>query len=248
MRQLFPTVIEDIDIEAIYLADDRPRGAGRPWLAVNTATSPDGATAIAGRSAGIGEFADRLAFHALRAAADFIIVGAGTARDEHYGPATIKAHLAAARVAAGRPQPPRLVLVTRRLELDLASSLFTESTVRPLIATIEGHPAATLDRVREVADVVVLGHDDVDLSRLMDHLGTLGARFALVEGGPALNGQLVTDDLIDEWCLTLGTALVAGTSSRATVAHSDSPDTMVALALARVVESDGELLLRYIRA
>lgn len=246
MRQLLPVPTEDIDIEACYFSDRREPVSNRPWVAVNTAMSADGATALNGRSKGIGGASDHLAFHALRAAADFIVVGAGTAREEHYGPAGVVASLEEARRASGRPMPPRIALVTRSLDLDASSSIFTASPTRPLIFTIEGHSEETIAKYTDVADVFVTGRDNVDLTAALETIATLGARFALVEGGPSLNGQLIEDGLVDEWCVTLAGSLVLGPSRRAAFGQSlPSPANLV---LDRVISDEADLLLRYLTA
>lgn len=246
MRQLFPTPIDDINIETCYFEDRREPLGKRPWVAVNTAMSADGATALNGRSKGIGGVSDHLAFHALRAAADFIVVGAGTAREEHYGPAGVVASLEEARRASGRTLPPRIALVTRKLDLDASSSIFTASPTRPLIFTVEGHSDETIAKYTDVADVVVTGRDNVDLRAALEAIAALGGRFALVEGGPSLNSQLIEDGLVDEWCVTLAGSLVLGPSRRA--AFGQSLPKPEALVLDRVISDEADLLLRYVTA
>ena len=54
-----------------------------------------------GRSAPLGGPADRALFHALRARADAVMVGAGTVRDERYGPLIRDAESASARRREG---------------------------------------------------------------------------------------------------------------------------------------------------
>lgn len=59
-----------------------------PWLRVNMISTLDGAAAgDSGRTGSINNAADKRVFDELRAQADVIVVGAGTARDENYGPA-----------------------------------------------------------------------------------------------------------------------------------------------------------------
>ena len=59
-----------------------------PWLRVNMVTTVDGAaTGETGTSGSINNAADKQVFDHLRATADVIVVGAGTARAEGYGPA-----------------------------------------------------------------------------------------------------------------------------------------------------------------
>lgn len=247
MRQIFPVHLDPVDIGQTYFSDRRVADGPRPWVVVNMVSSPDGATAVAGRSGGLGSEADHTAFHALRASADHIVVGAGTARAENYGPPAVDPAYAAGRAAAGLAPQPRLVLVSARARLDPTARVFSDPTNRPLVATVAGHGPDILDPLETVAEVVEVGDGQVDLRALFQHLGTLGARTVLVEGGPTLNGDLVADGLVDEWCLTMSTALVAGDSARAAHGSREADLDRSVMRLDRVIEADGTLLLRYVR-
>lgn len=84
MRVLVGPDTDDLD-ELYAVPADRPDG---PWLRVNMITTLDGAaTGDSGRSGSINNAADKRVFDRLRALADVIVVGAGTARVEGYGPA-----------------------------------------------------------------------------------------------------------------------------------------------------------------
>lgn len=133
MQRLWPTPGEINDIAALVADEARPPWAARPWLLVNMITSLDGAIAIEGRSGGLGGPADAAVFAALRGIADVILVGAGTARTERYGPPRPSAATRRARQARGQAPAPRIAVVTRSLTLDLASPLFTEAEERPLV-------------------------------------------------------------------------------------------------------------------
>jgi RibD C-terminal domain len=78
MRQLLPEHITEVDPVALYTADVRARINDRPWVVVNMITSIDGATAVDGRSGGLGGPADKAVFRALREVPDVILVGAWT--------------------------------------------------------------------------------------------------------------------------------------------------------------------------
>lgn len=70
------------DLDVLYAA---PR---RPWLRVNMISTVDGAaTGDSGKSGSINNAIDKRVFHLLRSQCDVIVVGAGTARIEGYGPA-----------------------------------------------------------------------------------------------------------------------------------------------------------------
>src|SRR5947199_10649134 len=109
MRELFPVPGDDVDPLERYAGDNRSHPAGdRPWVLVNMIATVDGATAVEGRSGGLGGPADKLVFQAIRAVSDAILVGAGTVRAESYGPP---------RPTPGGGPPARLAVVAQDLEL-----------------------------------------------------------------------------------------------------------------------------------
>ena len=101
MQRLWPDPGEVDDLAGLVASEARPTHADRPWLLVNMISSLDGAIAIDGRSGGLGTPADKAVFRALRGIADVILVGAGTARAEGYGPPKPTDATRAARVARG---------------------------------------------------------------------------------------------------------------------------------------------------
>ena len=74
--------------------------------------SADGAASLDGKSGGLGGPAARLLFSVQRGLADVILVGAGTARAEKYGPARADPLLAGLR-GQRPPTPPIAVLSAR---------------------------------------------------------------------------------------------------------------------------------------
>jgi len=243
VRQLLPE-FADIDPFEAHATAARPAPPGRPWMALNMVTSTDGAIAIGGRSGSLGSEADHQVFRAIRAVGDVIIAAGGTVRAEGYGPPKPTEAVRAARVERGQTAYPRMVVVSGSLELDEGSSYFTEAPEPPLVYTVARAPEARLAALRKVADVQIAGEESVDLAAMADHLGSLGVRCAVVEGGGVLNGHLLTDDLIDELNLTVAPLLVGGTARRAVASVAEHPRR---LELAHLWESEGNLLARYVR-
>ena len=243
MRRLFPVPADDVD-PAAEVASEQRVGPGRPWVALNMITSIDGATAIGGRSGGLGGAADRALFAALRSVADFVLVAAGTVRAEDYGPPRVSEPVAAARVARGQTERPRLAVVTRTANLDPDASLFDDDPP-PVILTSREAPPSAIARLEPCAEVVVAGTARVDLARALDELAVRGAHVVVCEGGPSLNGQLVELDLIDEVNLSISPVLAAGDSSRMT--RGATPDRTPSFVLARLLEADDMLFARYRR-
>jgi riboflavin biosynthesis pyrimidine reductase len=219
VRRLFPDAVDGVDPTAEYADTPRLRHDDRPWVLVNMIASLDGAVAIDERSGGLGGPADQRVFRILRDLADLVLVGAGTARAEKYGPPT-------------KPGQ-RIAVVTRSADLDWSSSLFTSGA--GLVVTTEDAPAVPVETVR-------FGHDSVDLAAA---LAQLDASVVLCEGGPSLNGDLVTAGLVDEWCLTLSPRLVGGEAGRAARSPTARP---TGFEVVRVLEEAGFLFVRAVRA
>lgn len=245
MRQLLPEP-GDVDPLTEYLAAERSRPAGRPWVAMSMVSSLDGATAVGGRSGNLGGTPDREVFRAVRALADVVLVAAGTVRAESYGPVRLSDEAAAARRDAGRtPGPPRLAVVSASLELDLARA--ADGPVRPLVLTTEDADAGRRAALEHVAEVRAHGTGRVDLGAALAGLSDDGVGIVVCEGGPSLNASLVEADLVDEWCVTLAPTLVGGDSARLVSGAPELGAAGQSLELVSLLEADGVLLGRWLQ-
>lgn len=245
MRRLWPDPAEVDDVAALVAGEARPARDDRPWLLVNMVASLDGAITVAGRSGGLAGPADKAMFSALRAVGDVVMAGAGTVRAEGYGPPRPSPATRAERRAKGQAEAPRIAVVTRSLDLDLTTPLFTEAEAPPLVIT---HAAADADRQRAVAahaELVIAGDQAVDLAEALRQLRQRGVKVITCEGGPSLNGHLVDADLIDEWALTLSPLLVGGEPGRAI--RGPGLAAPAAMRLDRLLEDDHFLLTRWVR-
>jgi riboflavin-specific deaminase-like protein len=243
MQRLLPPPAGATTPEEAYTVR-RPAPAGRPWVLLDMVASLDGATAIDGRSGGLGGPGDKAVFHTLRGLADVILVGAGTARAEHYGPPRVPEAVQEVRVLRGQQALPRIAVVSRSLDLPADSRLF-EADPPPIVITAPGTALARRAELAQRADVLLAGQtDDVDLAAALGSLREMGHEVVVCEGGPVLNGQLLAAGLVDELCLTVAPLIVSGPSARAVVGPAVAP---VGFELAHVLEQDGELFLRAVR-
>ena len=219
--------------------------ARRPWVRANMVASADGAVTVKGLSAGLSSEGDRRVFGILRGLADVILVGAGTARTEGYGPA--RPRKSWAQLRDGRPPSPPIAVVTRLLDLDLSGALFTEAPehARTIVITTETAPADRRARAAENAEVVIAGRERVAPGAVISALTGLGHNRILTEGGPRLLGQLTTGGVVDELCLTISPMLVGGDACRL-VTGALTPEPWP-LRLEHVLEHEGSLFCRYVR-
>jgi diaminohydroxyphosphoribosylaminopyrimidine deaminase / 5-amino-6-(5-phosphoribosylamino)uracil reductase len=178
---------------------------GMPFVIWKAAASLDGKVAARdGSSRWITGDAARADVHRLRAWADAIVVGAGTAladdpeltvRDPDY-----------------RGRPPIRVLVDARGRVGPSGDLFDDQAPT-LVATTELAPAKARDAWREAgAEVLVVETDGegVGLTALMSDLGKRDVQGVLLEGGPTLAWSAVEERLVDTIVLYLSPKLLGG--------------------------------------
>jgi riboflavin biosynthesis pyrimidine reductase len=232
------TSLDDDALAAHYAA--RPR-----WFRVNFVSSIDGAVTVDGKSGGLGGDADHRVFDILRRLCDVVLVAAGTVRTEGYGPMVVGDDAVDARVARGLKPQPTFAIVSRSLDLDPTSPIFTTAPVKPIVVTVGSSDSLTRERLATVAEVIVCGEDELDLASMVDALVERGLTRIHCEGGPTLFGALLAADLVDELCLTVSPLIASGDSAR--IAHS-ALTTPRGMSLAGVLRSEDTLLLRYTRA
>ena len=127
----------------------------------------------------------------------------------------------------------RIGVVSRTGDLDLTTPLFRSG--RGFLIVPEDAPPSTVETVRA-------GTGTVDLAAA---LAQLDADVVQAEGGPSLNGALADADLIDELNLTISPQLAGGDGQRVT---SGADPESRPLRLAHVLEADGFLFTRWLRA
>jgi riboflavin biosynthesis pyrimidine reductase len=222
------------------LAEIGPRERAReerPFLVVNMVASADGRATVDGRTGGLGGGADLEMLLELRASADAVLIGSGTLLAESYARLLGNPERRARRVAAGLPEDPTAVLVTRTGALPWDAGLF-RSPEQPVLVygDVEAPPVA--------APVEVVRMADPSLAEVFADLRARGVRALLSEGGPRLFRSLLEAGLVDELFLTITPELTGDPTAIRIVEGLGLPEP-VKLELLWVLESDGELFLRY---
>jgi riboflavin biosynthesis pyrimidine reductase len=237
---LYPETGAVDDILGLVLGSERV-ASGRPWVLVNMVASIDGATTVDGQSRGLGDGDDLAMFKALRAVPDVILVGAGTARADNYGPIRLDEERIERRRASGRQDLPRLAILSGHLDLDPGAKLFSNPEMPPMILTGKDADSDRVKTLKAVAEVVVF--DDLNVESVLGHFET---GVILCEGGPRLNAQLAAVAAIDELNLTVAPLLLGGTSKR--IIEGTPSDPPFEMELDRILAGDRSLFLRYLSA
>ena len=228
MRHLYPHEAQPVasdHLAGLRAAYDVPRPAphGRPWVMLCMVASLDGSTVVDNTSRGLSNPTDQALLLLLRGFADVILVGAATVREERYGPP--------------RGEHQRVAVVSRSGQLDYTSPLFTSG--KGVVVLPTDAPEVPVDNVRA-------GMGDVDLpAALAEMRRRWGTGVVQAEGGATVNGLLAAADLIDELNLTVSPQLAGGDGPRLV---AGSPSLAHRMTLAHVIEDDGFLFTRYVRA
>jgi len=223
------TVAGIAELAAFYA--DAPEG-----VRANMIFSADGAAAFGGRAGPLSSPVDQQLLKILRGFADVVLVGAGTARAENYGPVRLS--------GTRRAAPPPIAVVSRTGLLP--TRLFSNPSQPPILVTCahaaEQHDLSSDDR----RHVLVAGEDSVDVARALALLRARGMHRILCEGGPTLLDELVEADAVAEICVTLAPKLAANQP----VGQRAAPSRLVAplaMRLAHALVHDDYLFMRYCR-
>jgi riboflavin biosynthesis pyrimidine reductase len=241
MRRLHPspaTDPSDADLSDEDLTEAYRLPPGRSFR-VDFVASLDGAVTVGGVSAGLGSPGDRRVFSTLRALADVVLVGHGTAAGEGYGPVTADSPLGRRRARLGRTPELPVAVVSRRASMAPGDRLAQAPTL--LVTCAAADPARRAALADAGVDVLVCGDADVDLPLAVDVLADRGFEAVLCEGGPSLLTAALDAGVVDELDLTVSPALVGGQARLLDRALRD----VVRPRLVQVLEEDGVLFTRY---
>ncbi len=196
-----------------------PLHPGRPHVIGNFVATLDGVTSLlepghegGGPISGFNPH-DQLVMGLLRAAADAVIVGAGTlrvARSHVWTAAQVFPVFADAyqkfRLAQGKPEPPLTVIVTARGDVDPGLRVFRAGGPPVLIVTTPGG-GRHLRGLGLPSSVLISEAEDADRLSARSILNAVvrvrPGDLILVEGGPHLLGDFFAEQCLDEQFLTL---------------------------------------------
>jgi riboflavin biosynthesis pyrimidine reductase len=231
-------------------------GLARPLLYANFVASVDGVVTVPGdvESGGVvsgGSEADRFVMGVLRAAADAVLIGAGTFRagagdlwhPEAAFPAARGPFVELRRQLGLRPQP-LLVVVTASGHIDPTQPALGDCLI---LTTAQGE-SRMRGKLPNGASIAVLEAQPFNARSMLELLHARGLHVILTEGGPTLVGQLLAENLLDELFLTKSPRLFGKRSGDGRKSLVDGVDLAGrALELLSVGRHESHLFLRYAR-
>jgi riboflavin-specific deaminase-like protein len=243
LHQLLP---EDASVDVRRLLGGLDLGTAaksdRPYTVVNFISSADGRASFQGRSAPLGDQADRQIFHGLREQVDAVFAGTGTLRTERYGRLVRDPQRRRRRIEAGRSPDPLACLVTRSGDVPRDIPLFAEPEARVVVF---GPSDLELPELAAEVEVIRLDPGELTFTTVMRRLRSdFGIRSLLCEGGPTVFSALLWEGLVDELFLTLAPKLTGGGTSPGVTGGPELAD-LVTMTLVWALEHDGSLYLRY---
>ncbi len=235
-----PVTVDDGPREARQLVEAFAKhvSTGLPFVVAKFAMSLDGRlSSRSGDSRWISNETSRQMAHALRAEADAVMVGIGTALADNPLLTVRDAPLPA------RGQPLRVVVdSTGRLPAS-AAMLATEGTTLVAVASPEAARAIEASGADAVAAPGADGR--VDLPQLLAELGSRDVTSLLVEGGAALHGALFDGGHVDKVVAFVAPVVIGGDGVPGPVGGAGAERMADALRLRDVTytELDGDMMV-----
>jgi riboflavin biosynthesis pyrimidine reductase len=257
------------ELARFYGALRFPLHEQRQYVIANLVTSLDGVVTLGipgkagGKEISGSNRQDRMLMGLLRAAADAVVVGAGTLREGKGKPLTaakvyppLGNAYAALRECLNKPPEPLAVIVSASADFDLSMPIFKSEGQVLVVTTREGARHASELELPDTTLVLAVEGEDragkgfIPAGTVLEAIRTVRAcDIVLVEGGPHLLGEFFTAGLIDEQFLTLSPQIVGrdGSGKRLGLVERQTfaPDHPLWGRLSVVKRGESHLFLRY---
>lgn len=223
--------------------------ADRPFVAINMVMSADGRTVVDGTERGLGSKLDQRLMRELRVHFDVVMNGGATFRASGTSARLNDPKLEQWRSERGMSPSPIAAVLTRSGDLPRERRFFTDDGFEAVILLSDAAPVEVRRKLESRGRPVVSVPEGREAVSALDHMKReLGASRVLVEGGATLNGDLISQGLVDEYFLTLAPRIAGGGSAHPAVHWPGEPTAagikQLSLVHARLAQT-GELFLRY---
>ena len=232
----------------VYDDLELPSGTWRPYTAIQMVMTVDGA--IKGPTDDywpISLEADQRTFRRFRMHFDAVLHGARTfgMRIDRY---MWSEELQRERERRGLHEPAFFVVVSNSAQIDPGDRVFRRRSypIAPMVVVPEA--AEVTEGLSEVAEIVRIGNERVDLESLMRYLAAeRGVRRLVCEGGAILNYHVLTAGLVDEFFITVTPSIIGEPRPRTAVEGPAAlpSDQVQRLELVSTATHGDEVFLRY---
>ncbi len=236
--------------ESIYPNLVFPKISDRPFFYLNVVQTLDGKVQVAKNPKAywpIGSDKDYETLIELRAAADVLIHGKGTATWTRALDKLGQSDFQVMRQKAGKSRDILYLVISAHPTDELIAYLNHPPVgVAALLVTVED--AAVSKKLAEAVEIVRLGKSEVDIALLSQFLYQKGYTSILVEGGPTLWASFFQCNLIDEIFVTIAPKIFGdeeGNTMTLISNHLFPPKKTPKLKLLSVQQYFDELYLRY---
>ncbi len=223
--------------------------ADRQYVAINMVMSADGQTVIDGTERGLGSPLDQRLMRELRVHFDVVLNGAATFRASGTSARLKDPRLEQWRVERGKSPAPIAAVLTRSGDLPAERRFFTDHRFDAIIYLSSAAPESVRKELETLGRPVITVPKANAAPAALHHMqAKLGAKRVLVEGGATLNGDLIAQNLVDEYFLTLAPKIAGGATPTPTTTWPGPPtiSTIKQLQLHHAHPAEtGELFLRY---
>jgi 2,5-diamino-6-(ribosylamino)-4(3H)-pyrimidinone 5'-phosphate reductase len=183
----------------------------RPYVVVNVAMSADGKLSTRERrQVKISGTEDFNRVDRLKAGSDAVMVGIGTVLADDPSLTVKGEENRLHRKNLGAGEHPVRIVVDSRARIPLEASILHKGSGIRIVAVSEKADPARVAALRHYATVITTGENNVNLTALMDELGTMGIRRIMVEGGGELIAGLIRAGLVDEIYTFIGNLIIGG--------------------------------------
>ena len=235
-----PVTVDDGPDEARLLVEAFAKhvATGLPFVTAKFAMSLDGKIATrSGDSRWISNATSRREAHRLRAEADAVMVGVGTALADD-------PRLTIRDVPLGVRAQPLRVVADGAGRLPAGAAMLAEEG-RTLVAVASEEAARRAEALGAEAIVAPGADGRVDLPRLLAELGARDVMSLLVEGGATLHGALFAGGLVDKVVAFVAPVVIGGAAAPGPVGGAGAERIADALRLVAVTyaDMDGDLMI-----
>jgi 2,5-diamino-6-(ribosylamino)-4(3H)-pyrimidinone 5'-phosphate reductase len=147
---------------------------------------------------------------ALRASADAVMVGIGTVLADDPSLTVKSEERRKRRVAEGKDENPARVVVDSKARIPLAADVFKKGVGKRIVVVSRAAPADKVEALKEKADVIIAGNEEVGLAEMARELKKRGIGRLMVEGGATLNWAMTRAGLVDEISVFVGNIIIGG--------------------------------------